>query len=201
MDYASAQAHTEQKGFTLIELLIVIGILAILTAAVVIILNPGELLKQARDSQRFSDLDALKNAIALYLTDSQQLGSGAGTAVTGDCYATLSGTGSECGGRFTSSPTVVATPADPRPVTGAGWIPLNFNAITSGSPLQNLPIDPVNSGNLFYSAAFNTTNLTFELDAVLESTKYGSGAGSKAATDGGSSSTVYEVGSAPGLNL
>lgn len=201
MDYASAQTHTEQKGFTLIELLIVIGILAILTAAVVIILNPGELLKQARDSQRFSDLDALKNAIALYLTDSQQLGSGAGTAVAADCYASLAGTGAHCGGRFTTG-TSVQLPASPtRAVDGTGWIPLNFNAITSGSPLQNLPVDPVNSGNLFYSAAFDTTNLTFELDAVLESTKYGSGAGSKAATDGGSSSTVYEVGSAPGLAL
>ncbi|MFA7201893.1 MAG: type II secretion system protein, partial [Candidatus Paceibacterota bacterium] len=42
------------SSFTLIELLIVIGILAILTAAVVIVLNPTELLKQGRDSTRMT---------------------------------------------------------------------------------------------------------------------------------------------------
>ncbi|MFA7202022.1 MAG: type II secretion system protein, partial [Candidatus Paceibacterota bacterium] len=41
-----------KSSFTLIELLIVIGILAILTAAVVLVLNPTELLKQGRDSKR-----------------------------------------------------------------------------------------------------------------------------------------------------
>ncbi|MFA6494844.1 MAG: type II secretion system protein, partial [Candidatus Paceibacterota bacterium] len=40
------------KSFTLIELLIVIGILAILVAAIVITLNPAQLLAQARDSKR-----------------------------------------------------------------------------------------------------------------------------------------------------
>lgn len=39
-----------RKGFTLIELLIVIGILAVLATAVIMVLNPAELLKQARDS-------------------------------------------------------------------------------------------------------------------------------------------------------
>ncbi|MFA7202011.1 MAG: type II secretion system protein, partial [Candidatus Paceibacterota bacterium] len=47
------------SSFTLIELLIVIGILAILTAAVVIVLNPTELLKQGRDSTRMTDLASL----------------------------------------------------------------------------------------------------------------------------------------------
>ncbi|MFA7201381.1 MAG: type II secretion system protein, partial [Candidatus Paceibacterota bacterium] len=46
---------TSVRSFTLIELLIVIGILAILTAAVVIVLNPTELLKQGRDSTRMTD--------------------------------------------------------------------------------------------------------------------------------------------------
>src|SRR3989344_8684487 len=57
------------KGFTLIELLIVIAILAVLSTAVVLVLNPAELLKQGRDSTRISDLASINSAIALYLTD------------------------------------------------------------------------------------------------------------------------------------
>ncbi|MFA6495346.1 MAG: type II secretion system protein, partial [Candidatus Paceibacterota bacterium] len=52
-----------QKSFTLIELLIVIGILAVLVAAIVITLNPAQLLAQARDSKRQQDLSALNQAL------------------------------------------------------------------------------------------------------------------------------------------
>ncbi len=51
------------KSFTLVELLIVIGILAILTAAVVVVLNPAELLKQARDSKRLQDLSSIDQSL------------------------------------------------------------------------------------------------------------------------------------------
>ena len=57
--------NTLKKGFTLVELLIVIAVLAILIAAVVIVLNPGEILAQARDSQRLNDLNTLKSALGL----------------------------------------------------------------------------------------------------------------------------------------
>ena len=189
--------RTQQKGFTLIELLIVIGILAILTAAVVIILNPGELLKQARDSQRFSDLDALKNTIALYLTDSQPFSP---SVASGTCYVSAASLATTaCSATRSTTAVAVVNATVLRGVTGpgSGWLPLPFTNITSGSPLQNLPVDPINNATYFYSAVFDTTNLTFELDATLESTKYGP----KAATDGGNSSTTYEVGSAPGLAL
>ena len=56
-----------KKGFTLIELLIVIAILAILATTVVLVLNPAQILAQARDAQRISDLSSIKSAIALYL--------------------------------------------------------------------------------------------------------------------------------------
>ncbi|MDO8504560.1 MAG: hypothetical protein Q7S36_01780, partial [Candidatus Liptonbacteria bacterium] len=77
-------------------------------------------------------------------------------------------------------------------VDGNGWVPVNFTQISSGAPIGNLPIDPTNDLTHFYGYAASSS-LLFELDALLESTKYAS----KASSDGGSSSTVYEVGTAP----
>ncbi len=182
-----------KKGFTLIELLIVIGILAILTAAVVIVLNPAELLKQARDSQRLTDLDAMKNAIALFLADEKTF-TGNGSIVTSNCYVYPASVAANCGGRHGAKTT---TAAQSTVITGTGWVPINLSAISSGSPLSALPIDPTNSTTYFYSFSGDTTALTFELDAVLESSKYST----KMTGDGGNSASFYEVGNSPGLAI
>ena len=74
------------KGFTLIELLVVIGILAVLSVVIILTLNPAELLKQARDSTRISDLSTVRTAISLYQVDA------VGPALLGDsanCYVRL----------------------------------------------------------------------------------------------------------------
>ncbi len=52
-----------REGFTLIELLVVIAIIAILSVVVVLTINPAEMLRQSRDSQRVSDLNTLRSAI------------------------------------------------------------------------------------------------------------------------------------------
>lgn len=57
-------------GFTLLELLIVISIIAILSIALVFMLNPAETLKKARDAQRISDLKTVKTALGIMLTAS-----------------------------------------------------------------------------------------------------------------------------------
>ena len=59
-----------------------------------------------------------------------------------------------------------------RQVNSNGWIPVNFSNISSGSPIGNLPADPVNqtSSGLFYS--YNTNGTQFEVTANLESSKY-----------------------------
>ncbi len=53
----------QKRGFTLIEILVVIGILAILLGAAIVALNPGRQFAQARDSQRWSHVDAILNAV------------------------------------------------------------------------------------------------------------------------------------------
>ena len=172
-----------KKGFTLIELLIVIGILAILVAAVVVVLNPAQLLAQARDGQRMSDMDSLRSAINLYLATASN--------------ATLTATST-----MTSSSTVTFTGADATQfatvrissstaVNSTGWVPVDFTKITGGSPLARLPVDPINDGAHFYAYTANNTSSTYKLITVLESTKYAA----NMANDGGLSSSYYEIGS------
>ena len=60
---------SSEKSFTLVELLIVIAILAILAAVVIIVLNPSEFLKQARDSRRIDELQTINKTIGQYLAD------------------------------------------------------------------------------------------------------------------------------------
>lgn len=185
------------KGFTLIELLVVIAIVAILAAVVIITLNPAELLRQARDSNRVNDLSTLKSAISLYLADGNtSLDNALGYA---KCYTHgMIAAGSSC----TSSSTnrfgagLTNTTSSNRYVNGTGWLPVNFAAISSGSPIGQLPADPVsNSGTYFYAYAATSTDYTFEVNAQMESKKYSVGGSSDvASTDGGNSNNFYEVG-------
>lgn len=57
------------RGFTLIELLVVIGIIGILAAIVIVAINPGRQFAQARNAQRWNDVNALLNAIHQYAVD------------------------------------------------------------------------------------------------------------------------------------
>ena len=59
----------KNQGFTLIELLIVIGIIAILAAAVIITITPGERLEDAREVTRESHLSAIGTAVHLKTVD------------------------------------------------------------------------------------------------------------------------------------
>lgn len=61
-----------QVAFTLVELLIVIAIVSILAAVVVIAINPTQLLKQARDKKRVTDLLNMQKAFSLYALDNAQ---------------------------------------------------------------------------------------------------------------------------------
>ena len=200
----SGQARLTTKGFTLIELLVVVAILAILSVVVILTLNPAQMLKQARDSQRLSDMATLKSAISLYLQDVSTLSIGSSATCYGSAPATPAGVG--CGSRMSASDATVTTTtaASSTSVGGAagnGWIPINFTAISSGAPIGSLPIDPVNNATYFYSYATNASpNYQFEINSDMESTRYAaSGTSDVESTDGGTNTAVYEVGTSLSL--
>lgn len=55
--------YSIKRGFTLIEILVVIGIIAVLSAVVLVAINPARQFKLARDSQRVSNITAILNAV------------------------------------------------------------------------------------------------------------------------------------------
>jgi len=61
----------KNQGFTLIELLIVIGIIAILAAAVIVSINPGQQFEQARNTTRWNHINSLTNALYGYTVEEQ----------------------------------------------------------------------------------------------------------------------------------
>ncbi len=60
-----------QGGFTLIEILIVIGIIAILAGIVLVAINPARQFRQANNTQRESNVNAILNAIGQYTVDNK----------------------------------------------------------------------------------------------------------------------------------
>ena len=88
MNMHTSPSGSHTKGFTLIEILLAIGILAILATAVIIAINPARQFAEARDTQRWSDVHAIMNAVYQYSVGHQgQLPSGmpAGNAFTEIC--------------------------------------------------------------------------------------------------------------------
>ncbi len=172
----------QTKGFTLIELLIVIGIIAILATAVLLVINPAQILAETRDTQRLNDLDVVRSAINLYSINVVN------PTFTGVWNCTLSPVAAPCLG---------ATANVVRTTGGAGWVDVNFNSMGGGSPISVLPLDPVGTQTaaLHYSFETNNTSKTYEITAQMESAKYvNGGTGDKETPDGGNNANCYEVG-------
>src|SRR5688572_1497461 len=64
------------KGFTLIELLIVIGIVGFLAAAVLVAVDPVKRIQDSRDARRYSEANALLNAVLTKQVDDRRLYNG-----------------------------------------------------------------------------------------------------------------------------
>ena len=172
---------SSRRGFTLIELLVVIAIIAVLAVIVVLTLNPIELLRQSRDSNRVSDMATLNSAINLHNTD-QGGASGYSLGTANTVYVSIpdptatSTAGDQCQGLgLISLPATYtyhcAASSTYRNVNGTGWIPINLTNISAGTPLASLPMDSVNtsSSRLYYT--YTTDGFRFETTAVMESAK------------------------------
>jgi prepilin-type N-terminal cleavage/methylation domain-containing protein len=186
----------EADSFTLIELLIVIAIIGILAAAVVLVLNPQQMIAQGRDSTRLQDIKTLNSAIGEYLANGNTaLGTANVVYVSVPDPTLASGATSTCAS--------LGLPALPsgwiyncvstttlQETNGSGWMPVNFHSISTGTPLPTLPIDPTNttSSGEFYTYATNGTS--YELTAHFESNNYQT----YAASDGGPDPSAYEAG-------
>ncbi len=160
-----------KRSFTLIELLVVLALVAILSVVVVVTLNPAELIKQARDSNRLSDLSTINTALNLFSADVTSGFMGTSTVV----YVSIPSNLSDCSnlglpilpGTFVYN---CVTQQNLRNIDGTGWIPVNFQRISYSSPISQLPIDPQNTTSTKYYTY--VTGGSWQLAVRVESQKY-----------------------------
>jgi prepilin-type N-terminal cleavage/methylation domain-containing protein len=90
---------SNKKAFTLVEILVVIGIITVLSALVITALNPAQLRKSARDTNRKKDISIISSALEQYYADNNSypnVGNGTQT-VQFNCLARiLSGADNDC---------------------------------------------------------------------------------------------------------
>ncbi len=214
----------KKSGFTLLELLIVIAIIAVLSVILILVLDPAEALKKSRDSQRMSDLATVKTALGLYSTSTTTPMMG-GAATNATCKGNASADTSyvagdkifysiDSGAKTLTNGTTLdgaaaalvtpgqVTAANSGKVDGTGWLPVNLTTMAGGSPISNMPTDPINtvttasaptSTDLVYRYVCSEKTLRYEIDAVLESTAFKTD-DPKMTKDGGNNSAYYEVG-------
>jgi prepilin-type N-terminal cleavage/methylation domain-containing protein len=170
------------SGFTLIELLVVIAILGILTALVVLAINPAEAQRKSRDVTRLSDLATVRKAIDLAIADGETLPGTTATNFTGDSSGSRDASNLANYVGMDISKYLSTLPIDPRQNA--------TNATLLSDATTQIP-----AGGMVYF--YRSDGLVYELNAYLESVD-NSGV---AVNDGGTSAILYEIGTDPGLDL
>ncbi len=201
-----------KRGFTFIEILVVIAVLAVLAAIVMLIINPAEYLRRARDAQRLGDAARITQAMALYTygTASRPINQDpdgpkfpliGSPPITDSCindpipHRLFVSVPNDNGETAPSAPTdwqyTQVSSTKLRAVDGNGWLPVNFTEAPSGqTPFSVLPVDPVNTfaSGYYYSYGCGSWNINMN----FESQKYRDEVSS---VDQGRFDNVYEIGS------
>ncbi|MCH8987138.1 prepilin-type N-terminal cleavage/methylation domain-containing protein [Patescibacteria group bacterium] len=120
---------TYKKGFTLIELLISIAIVAIIAGVVFVALDPLTRFQDARDSTRWTDINAVLSAIKLSQVDNQgSYISAISPGMSDDLYYTIGscsiGGDSGCGAQTTQTACT------------------NLTALVTSGHIASIPLDP-----------------------------------------------------------
>jgi prepilin-type N-terminal cleavage/methylation domain-containing protein len=187
-------------GFTLLELLVVMALLSVVSTVTVLVVNPAELLRQARDAERLDNFASIEKAIGLIQANDPSAPLGMDNRV----YVSLPSDQADCSDLgLPDLPQVpvawsyaCASSDNYRKTDGNGWLPINFENLSGTSLFATLPIDPVNGVQDGYYYTYVHQN-PFKLTAIMESDKHRTAM----LTDGGVDYSVYEVGSAPGHDL
>ena len=136
----SKNKQIKHKGFTLLEILLVTGIIGILTAIVIIAINPGRSLAKARDVQRKVGITEINKGLEQYYIDHNQYP----TSINGPIGSlkSICNTGSV-------SNTATSTAGENCAATGL----INLSELVP-TYLPSIPVDPTGVG---YKVGFNTS--------------------------------------------
>lgn len=155
----------EEIVHSISSILFILLILAGLILTLSFCFRPTKLLEKSRDAHRIEDLKDLVNATNLYLADNKNFDA----LTTGKIYSSN---------------------LDGKTIDGNGWLPLNFQEITSGAPMAHLPLDPTNDLTYNYQFGVDVANKTFEIDCAFEEGTNQK----KQLEDDGNNPARYEVG-------
>lgn len=180
-------------GRSIIKSVIALAIFAV----ILYFLNPPELFRRARDSDRLSQISNLGRVI-------NNAGVEQSLADAKKIYISVAdpnaqpGERTECGGLFSRGLLLASLPSgweydcvsreNLTNTDGTGWIPINFS---SSTPIRSLPIDPINTVESGYYYSYISDGRYALASALLESHKY---TREKASADKGTDPARYETG-------